>query len=35
MHSNRIEHFLYANTIPTELNYQTDILRSLVYTDGI
>jgi tetratricopeptide (TPR) repeat protein len=34
MHSNRIEHFLYANTIPTELNYQTDILRSLVYTDG-
>ena len=34
MQSNRIQHFLYTNNIPTGLNYQTDILRSLVQTEG-
>jgi hypothetical protein len=34
MQSNRIQHFLYTNNIPTGLNYQTDILMSLIHIEG-
>ena len=34
MQSNRIQHFLFTNNLPSGLSYRTSILSSTVYYEG-